>query len=345
MSIMIKRLLASLLLAHFIFACASTEPVEPFAAEGPVWPPAPRQPRIAYLGEFSYEADLGVRPSLWGRIVSLVAGSDDNRMVRPISVVASNDHQMIFVADPDAGCVHRYDLGRHRYRCLTTVDETSVLRPVGLALVDEQWLIVSDPGQGQLYRAGIESDHLEKFYTSANLEQPTGISWSRSTESLYVTDTGQHVVLEFDRSGKLKRSIGGRGVAPGQFNYPTYVWADEQGELLVTDSLNFRLQRFDREGKFLHAFGESGDRPGDFSRPKGVATDESGRVYVVDALMHSVQIFDRGGQLLLAVGMQGQSKGEFWLPNGIFVTPDNMIFVADSYNKRVQVFRYVGPAT
>jgi sugar lactone lactonase YvrE len=243
-------------------------------------------------------------------------------MVRPITVVATRDHQVIFVADPDAGCIHRYDLSRRRYHCLTTVGASSVLRAVGLAIIDEEWLIVSEPGTGHLYRAGIQSDQLEIFHTSADLDRPTGVTWSQSTERLYVTDTGQQSVLEFDRAGN-----------------------DDNGELLVTDSLNFRLQRFDREGKFLHAFGESGDRPGDFARPKGVATDELGHIYVVDALMHSMQIFDRGGHLLLSVGLQGHSKGEFWLPNGVFVTPGNMIFVADSYNKRVQVFRYVGPAT
>jgi hypothetical protein len=340
-----KRLLAALLPSLFLFACASTAPLQLFTAEGPVWPPAPRQARIAFVGEFSDDADLGVRPSLWGRFVSLIAGSNDNRMVRPITVVATRDHQVIFVADPDAGCIHRYDLSRRRYHCLTTVGASSVLRAVGLAIIDEEWLIVSEPGTGHLYRAGIQSDQLEIFHTSADLDRPTGVTWSQSTERLYVTDTGQQSVLEFDRAGNLKRRIGSRGVAPGQFNYPTYVWADDNGELLVTDSLNFRLQRFDREGKFLHEFGESGDRPGDFARPKGVATDELGHIYVVDALMHSMQIFDRGGHLLLSVGLQGHSKGEFWLPNGVFVTPGNMIFVADSYNKRVQVFRYVGPAT
>jgi sugar lactone lactonase YvrE len=344
MVIATKRLITAVLPAFLVFACASTETVQPFAAEGPVWPAAPRQARIAFVGEFSNVADLGIRPSLWGRFVGLIVGSADHRMVRPMSVVALSDHQLIFVADPDAGCVHRYDLERRRYHCLTSVDESSALRPVGLTIVDDEWLIVSEPGQGRLYRAHVESDSLEIFHVSADLDQPTGVSWSQSAERLYVTDTGQQAVLEFDRAGNIKRRIGSHGVAPGQFNFPTFVWADLDGELLVTDSLNFRLQRFGRDGQFLHAFGKSGDRPGDFSRPKGVAADESGRVYVVDALMHVMQVFDRDGRLLLSVGAQGHGKGEFWLPNGIFVTHDDMIFVADSYNKRVQVFRYVGPA-
>lgn len=345
MAVATRYLLCFVLSALGLFACAGTEPLQPFADTGPVWPAKPQRARIVFVGEFSDDVDLGIRPPLWRRFVSVIAGPEDNRMVRPMAIVVTDDHRRVFVADPDAGCVHRYDLKRRRYNCLRVAGEASVLRPVGLAIVDEEWLIVSEPATGRLYTAGIDGDRLENYHVSVDLERPTGISWSASAERLYVTDTGRQSVLEFDRAGNLKRRIGGRGVSPGQFNYPTYVWADADGELLVTDSLNFRLQRFDRDGRLLHSFGEGGDRPGDFSRPKGVASDQLGHIYVVDALMHAMQIFDRAGRLLLSVGMQGQGKGEFWLPNGIFVTSDNTIFVADTYNKRVQVFRYVGPAT
>jgi sugar lactone lactonase YvrE len=338
------RLICLLLPGLVLIACAGTESVQLFSEEGPVWPAAPQQARIKFVGEFSDGSDLGIQPSLWGRFVSMMAGAADNRMVRPMAVAATSDRRVIFVTDPDAGCVHRYDLERGRYDCLSSADDTVVLRTVGVALVDEEWLVVTDPSTGRLYQAGIDDDQLEVFYVSADLEQPTGVSWGRSAGLLYVTDTAQQLVLAFDRDGNLKRTIGGRGVAPGQFNFPTFVWAEADGELLVTDSLNFRMQRFGRDGQFQHTFGESGDQPGDFSRPKGVASDQSGHIYVIDALMHAMQVFDRGGQLLLSVGTQGQGKGEFWLPSGIFVTPDNMIFVADSYNRRVQVFRYVEPA-
>ena len=338
-----KRLFSALLPVLFLGSCATTDVASPFMETGPVWPPSPQQPRVAFVGQFSDKSDLGIVPSFWEKVVSLTAGKEDTRMSRPMAVAAASDNRVIFVADPEAGCVHRYDLERGRYDCLAAEDKATEIRAIGLAVVADRWLIIADSWNGRLYRADIDGSALHEFNVSADLVQPTGVVWSPSSESLFVTDTGQQSVLEFDVFGNLERVIGERGTEPGRFNYPTYVWADDRGELLVTDSLNFRLQRFDSDGRFLSTFGENGDMPGDFSRPKGVATDQFGHIYVVDAMMHAMQIFNRDGQLLLAIGEPGQGVGEFWLPNGIFVTRDHTIFVADAYNRRVPVFRYVGP--
>ena len=326
-----------------IAGCASSTSLDPFDSENKVWPDPPDDKRIAFVGEFSQSSDLGIKKSAWNRLLSIVAGSVDDVMIRPMAVAATDDNKIIYVADPDAQCVHRYDLARARYECLRLGKNKLPVFPVGLDITDDGWLFVSDSQQGQLLQMAPGEKQLESFYAGEKLDQPTGIVWDSVSQRLYVTDTGNQSILVFDRDGDLKKTFGERGSGPGQFNFPTYLWVDSaSNELLVTDSLNFRVQRFGTDGVFLHTFGENGDKPGSFSRPKGVATDSYGHVYVVDALMHSMQIFNPNGELLLAVGGQGQGEGQFWLPNGIFITDDDMIFVADSYNKRVQVFRYVG---
>lgn len=338
------RCLSLLLLpAILLVGCAVGGSVAPFETQGKFWPEPPELRRIAFVGQFSTSSDLALRESVWSRLVRFTAGASSNEMVRPMAVAATDDQKVIFVADPDAHCVHRYDMNKGRYDCLTSARNLPAIYPVGLALTNNGRLFVSDSQQGMLFQAGPDDKRLEVFSVSSSLKQPTGIFWDEATQRLYVTDTGKQSVLVFDRDGELQATISGRGSDPGKFNFPTYLWVDGNNELLVADSLNFRVQRFDADGNLLHLFGKGGDQPGDFSRPKGVATDSFGHVYVVDALMHSLQIFGRQGELLLSIGGQGQDVGQFWLPNGIFITSDNTIFIADSYNKRVQVFRYVGP--
>jgi sugar lactone lactonase YvrE len=315
----------------------------PFDTVLKVWPEPPETARIAYVGEFSSPEDLSLNEGFWGALVSLTAGRKDAGMVRPMAVATNSDGTTIFVSDPDAGCVHRYDLVRGRYRCLAAGKGLGRASAVGLTVTEDGVLIAADSTRGLLWKAGPGEKNLELFLASAELSQPTGIFWSSSMQRLYVADTGKQEISEFDLLGNLKSSFGERGGGPGQVNFPTYVWVDFNDDLLVADTLNFRIQRFDRDATFVYTFGKDGDRPGDFSRPKGVATDSFGNIYVVDALMHLVQIYNPRGQLLLAFGGQGQGQGQFWLPNGIFITADNTIFVADSYNKRIQVFRYVGP--
>lgn len=326
-------------------SCATSSDVTVPSEDALVWPVAPEPPRIAFINEFSNLAELGVRPSIWGRIVSFTAGKKADAMVRPMAIAVSLDEDLIFVADPDANCVHRYELSRGRHDCLTVKDSDAPWSPVGLAVDDENRVFASDSQSGEIYAVDESGKWLEPIQLDLKLKRPTGLFWDSDRKWLYVVDTARQSLSVFTRDGALIRDFVDRGDDSGQLNYPTYVWVSADGEVLVTDSLNFRVQVFDQDGKFVRKFGVAGDMAGDFARPKGIATDGFGHIYVVDALFNALQVFDPDGMLLLSIGRRGHQSGEFWLPNGIFITKSNTIFVADSYNKRVQVFRYVGTDT
>ena len=324
--------------------CAGSPVADPFVGEGKVWPEPPEMKRIAFIGEFSSSADLGIEASAWSRFISFTAGSNVDSMIRPMAVTTSADSRVILVADPDARCVHRYDLDNGRYSCLTISNRETLVSPIGLTVSLDGQIYIADSRLAKIYYADLRDKYVRVFETSVELEQPTGITWDSAHDLLFVTDTGSQSIKVFDRQGMLVAEIGARGNGPGEFNFPTYLWIDSRDELFVTDSLNFRIQRFSGAGEFLHQFGSNGDRAGFFARPKGIATDAHGHVYIVDALLNAMQVFNREGHFLMAIGQQGQEPGQFWLPNGIFISADNSIYIADSQNRRVQVFRYVGPA-
>ena len=321
--------------------CATSSGVVPFVEQGRLWPESPEDARIAFVGEFAEPEDLGIRPGIWERIVRFTAGERRDAVVRPMAVAATEGGGLVFVADPDAHCVHRYDLERNRYSCLGLSRDAALPSPVGLALTPTGRLFVADSLLGGVFRMDPGEQELQPFVGGDDLVRPTGLAWHEEAGLLLVSDTGSQSIKAFREDGSLAFQFATRGVEPGEVNFPTYLWADGS-ELLVTDSLNFRVQRFDANGEFQASFGKNGDRVGDFARPKGVAVDSQGHVYVVDALFNGVQVFDREGRLLLAFGERGQEPGQFWLPNGLYITGDDLIFVADSYNRRVQVFRYLG---
>jgi sugar lactone lactonase YvrE len=332
-----------LMLLVTLSGCASHTVVDPFSESGRVWPELPNIARIEFVREFSSLDDLGVTVSFWERIIQATAGRETDRMIRPMAVVAAPDGNTIYVADPDARCVHRYDLLKGRYTCLRSRGEQELASPVGLAITEEGNLFVSDSESGLIFRVLAGEKWLETVDLQVELKQPTGIVWDDESQQLVVIDTGQQKTIVVSISGSLINEFGERGSQAGQFNFPTYLWLSRDRELLISDSLNFRVQMFDMEGAFLGAFGVAGDHAGDFARPKGIATDSHGHIYVVDALFHAMQIFSRTGDLLLSLGGQGQGEGQFWIPSGIYITKSDLIFVADTYNKRIQVFRYIGP--
>ena len=98
-----------------------------------VWPPAPAEPRIAYLYSFATPDDVGIRKSFTQRLGELISGPSEVRLVRPMAVVVDPEGT-VYVADPGVEGVHRFDLKRARYRLIRGVDQRPLPSPVGLAV-------------------------------------------------------------------------------------------------------------------------------------------------------------------------------------------------------------------
>lgn len=336
------RLLLALCVVGAVGACAVAV-VKPEDQAPLVWPDeidAP--PRIAFVKAFSRPDEFGIAKGFFQRIADVIFGASEARLIRPMAVLAVKG--VVYVADPGARGVHRFDPVAERYDLIAGQGGAGLPSPVGLAHGNEGEVYVTDSELAQVLviRPGAKT---AVPLALPQMGQPTGIAFDPAASRLIVVDTAAHRVNVFNRDGTLHSSFGRRGTGDGEFNYPTLLWRDAQGRLYVTDSLNFRIQAFDAQGQFTNKFGQLGDGAGDNLRQKGVATDSYGHVYIVDALFNALQIFDQSGRLLLAVGTLGSDRGEFWLPAGIFIGDDDLIYIADSYNQRVQILRYIGGPT
>jgi len=338
---MLTRSLLIAILFGLISGCAPASKVVDDTAIKRVWPPAPEQPRIAFEQAFSNAEQLGIGKGFWQWLFDVFTGAEDVQMVRPMAVVTSRQG-VIYVADPGAKGVHRFDPANHRYDLLRRKNDQPLPSPVSLAIDAQDDVYLADSELARLFKISPGDEYATAFELDEKLAQPTGLAINRNNNQLAVVDTARHQVFLFDKQGRLLKNFGQRGEANGEFNYPTMIWCQQNGNMLVTDSLNFRIQVFDKNGHFLSKFGQLGDGTGYHARPKGVATDNAGHVYVVDSLFHNVQMFDASGRFLMNIGEQGNAEGQFWLPTGIFIDRAEKIYVADSYNRRVQLFRYIG---
>jgi len=324
----------------FVSTCANMETKQSSNHLRPVWPAPPASARISLEQVFSTPQELGIDRSFWQWLGDIVFGEDEFRMIRPMAVLTVGEN-LIYVADPGARGVHRFDTRDNSYRLIQGKDKRELPSPVALATDAKGNVFISDSKLAQLLVIRNNSDHAVVFKLDTALQQPTGLAIDTKKGELFLVDTRLHQILKFNRYGKLKKRIGKRGTKAGEFNYPTLIWKNKDS-LLVTDSLNFRIQLFDLNGKYQSSFGKAGQSSGNQSRPKGVAMDKQGHIYIVDALLNNIQLFDNKGRFLMTVGEQGQRPGQFWLPSGIHISPQQKIYVADSYNRRVQVFSYIG---
>jgi sugar lactone lactonase YvrE len=334
----IISLLTMMAAFSLIGSCASTDEKQDSRSK-PVWPPPPATARIAFEQSFSTPEELGIEKSFWQWLGDFVFGADESHMVRPMAVITIAD-RLIFVADPGVRGVHRFDTRDNSYQLIKGLNGVELPSPVALATDGNGNVFVTDSKLAKLFVIHKEGKYALPVDLDSEILQPTGIAINVDNGDIYLVDTRQHQILVFNRSGKLKKQFGKRGIGPGEFNYPTLIW-ENNGTLLVTDALNFRIQSFDLNGNYLSSFGKAGQSSGRQSRPKGIATDQDGHIYVVDALLNNIQLFDHYGQYLMTIGERGQLPGMFWLPVGIYISPQQKIYVADSHNRRVQIFRYI----
>ena len=311
--------------------------------KAPTWPDDSdgETPRIRYISSFAQPDDLQIKQGMVSRIWDYIIGSPARGLVAPYGVTVDTDGT-IYVIDAALKTVQIYNRSKNTFSVVPD-DDHLFTSPINAVTDGEAGrLYVTDSSAGLVRSFALPEAGTVGEFGKGELERPTGIALNKTTNELLVLDTKQAAVLRYNRNNlALTGRFGSRGTDYGQFNHPTTMTVNNNGEILVNDSLNFRIQIFSPTGEFRNAFGKAGDSPGYFSRPKGIAVDSDNNIYVVDTLFDNVQIFDAKGGLLLSFGQPGQAAGEFWMPTGIFIDQDDRIYVADTYNKRVQIFQYL----
>jgi hypothetical protein len=279
---------------------------------------------------------------------TFLLGKGKKKEVKPTSICRLGKDRLC-VTDTVNGTVIVLDNNGKIKKMLTHVRGIKIVSPVCACTDDQGNLYVSDSARGVVLKFDRKYKFKGVFISPVRARDRdeagdpihiriTGMVFRLGT--LYAVDTPNHRVLGFNLQGKLTISFGKRGTAPGEFNFPTHITADDRC-IYVTDAMNFRVQVFDHTGTFIRAFGSHGRGGGNFSKPKGIAVDRERHIFVADVMFDNIQIFNFQGQFLYYFGGPGHRDGKFWMPNGIMVDHDSTIWVADTYNNRIQVFQLV----
>jgi tripartite motif-containing protein 71 len=179
--------------------------------------------------------------------------------------------------------------------------------------------------------------------TNGGLLFPLGVN-ADSKGNIWVADTAQHRVEEFNSKGEYLTQIGKPGSELGKFIGPEDVAVDATGNVWVADTNNARIQEFEPSGKFLQTFGGWGSEPGTFGYPygpRGIAIDAKGNAWVTSGGKYSLQKFSPEGKVLKTFSI-GSKSGEFEYPTGIAFDAKGNVWVADSKNHRIQELDYEG---
>jgi DNA-binding beta-propeller fold protein YncE len=142
--------------------------------------------------------------------------------------------------------------------------------------------------------------------------------------TLWVTDNGDHQVMQFTPDGKLLKALGVKakaGTDDRTFNRPTDIAFGRDGSFFVSDGYgNSRVVKFGQHGSYITAWGKKGTRDGEFNTPHSIAVDSKGIVYVSDRENNRIQIFDSDGKFLRKWTHLGATQN-------IFITPKDEMWI------------------
>ena len=173
--------------------------------------------------------------------------------------------------------------------------------PAGMAIDEEnRFLYVANTGTDQILVFDADTFKLLRkigtagknhtLTTPGDFSKPTNVAVDEDG-NLYVTDTLNDRVEEFDADGSFIRTFGKNGDGPGDFMRPKGIAVDCDGHVWVADAGSNRLQVFTKEGNLRLVMGGFGWLPGQFEALADVTIDKNNRVFTSEQYLGRVQMF------------------------------------------------------
>ena len=194
-----------------------------------------------------------------------------------IAVLSPEGKEIRFITDPSVSRPTGIAIDRARGRIYLADTSHSKATEHTVKIFDMQGKLIGHLGKGK------GSDPGQFLFPTYVTLDPQG--------DVYVADTLNSRVQEFDPEGKYLKSYGERGNSWGMFDKPKGVALDSYGNLYVVDSGWSNIQIFNQKKQILMFFGGRGPIPGMLRNPTSIAIDKNNKIYVGDFLNHRIEVY------------------------------------------------------
>jgi DNA-binding beta-propeller fold protein YncE len=203
--------------------------------------------------------------------------------------------------------------------------------------------IITD-SQGNIYIAGGNTGNVQKFSSSGSLIRswqglgsPCGIALDPSERFIYVSEERDDTIAEIDMATDTIKRFGETGTANGQFDHPSGVATDTNGNIYVVDIGNSRIQIFGHDLVYQDQINLVNNYQPNKSWPiiYDIKIAATGAVYFSNMHNDSIDIYENGN-FSHQIGTTGDVPGKFNEPNGLAFDANGNLYIADKNNYRFQ---------
>ena len=188
--------------------------------------------------------------------------------------------------------------------------------------------------------------------TNDKLSKANGIAYDSQTNNLYIADTDNQRVMQYQYGASMGNVIAGGngyGLNTSQLSTSYALYFDVFSNSLVIANADMpRIVRWrigDYNGTIVAGSftGVVGNDATSLNYPRGVSLDPMGNIYVADTVNNRIQFFLSGqtvGRTVAGItGVYGTNMT--LLDHPFWVTQDKQLnlYVSDTYNHRVQMFK------
>lgn len=271
-------------------------------------------------------------------------GSGDGELTWP-TCIALDSNQNVYVTDEALNRISIFDKdGEFLSKWgVPGSGDGEFNKPSGIKLDKEDNVYVVDSSNNRVQKFTKDGRFLSKWGTQGSGEGQFNLPWGIAIDSkgdVYVADWRNNRIQNFTADGQFLAEFGSSGGAqpvffastaaagelnptqgrPGEFNRPTAVAVDKQGDIYVADWGNDQVQVLSPDGRHITTFsGEANiskwgqdqlnanpdmvrqralmrdmSPERHFWRPKAIVIDDEGRIIILDSNRNRLQVYKKG---------------------------------------------------
>jgi tripartite motif-containing protein 71 len=288
--------------------------------------------------------------SAWGS-----EGRAKGEFLRPHDLEFDSHEKYLYIADRDGNRIQVFDKnGTFLFKFGQKGQKNGeFLVPYGIDVDFAGNVWVADRGNHRIQKFDSHGNFILKFGNDddrpssipGKFDNPRHVEVDKALKNVYVADSKNNRIQQFDINGSFIKVIGKYGDKSGEFDLPTTIEIDSKGNFFVNERGNERVQKFDSNWNPLLMWGSKGSGDNQFCHMEHIALDKYDNVYVTDpqsdpgCSMHPrVLKYDSNGNFITKFGASGKEPGEFRDPEHLAVDNEGNVYVSDRAENTIQVF-------